>query len=502
MIDGFLEGISVILTSPFLIILTGVGVALGMAIGALPGLTATMGVALLLPLTFSMGADAGLLLLLGIYIGAIYGGSISAILLNTPGTPASAATAADGHAMVKKGQAGRALGISTFASFVGGVISVFFLMLISPILAQVALKFGSDEKFALAFFGLSIITTLSSNSMVKGLVAAFFGLTISMVGMDLQSGYPRFVFGNVNLLSGLSFIPILIGLFAFSKGLTGFKEIMQERDKGKIEHQKIDRVLPTKEDMKIIAPDVIRGGVLGTFIGSVPGAGADIGAYISYGEAKRWSKNPDEFGTGSPKGIAAAESGNNAVTGGAMIPLLTLGIPGDAVAAVMLGALTMQGLAPGPMLFIENIGLVYTVFIGMLIANIFMFLLGINGARVFSKVVNVPKHYLTPAILFLSIVGAYALNNSFFDVQVMILFGIIGYFFIEASVPFSPIIVALILGPMAEQNFQAALQISEGSFSVFFVNPITFTLIILGIITLFFPLLRKGISYIRENKLS
>ncbi len=460
-----------------------VGVFTGICIGALPGLTATMGVALVLPLTFGMDAIPGILLLIGVYVGAIYGGSISAILLRTPGTPAAAATILDGYEFSKRGESGRALGISTVSSFVGGVVSVIALWLISPQLAKLALRFSAPEFFLLAIFGLSIIASISGNSLSKGVLCGALGITLSFIGIDSITGYPRFVFNNINLLSGMSFIPVMIGLFAMSQAFTTIETIFTPDQVT----QKISKVWPSKSDWKVIMRQGPISGVIGTIIGIIPGAGAEIGAFVSYGQAKKTSRHPELFGTGIPEGIAAPEAGNNGVTGGALIPMLTMGVPGDAVAAILIGALTVQGLQPGPLLFTEHTTLVYSIFLGMFIANVTMLVLGLSSLKLFVKVLSVPKGILTPMIFILCVVGSYAINTNFFDVGVMLFFGIVGYFMQKADVSVSPAVLGLILGPMAESNFRRALLMSEGSYSIFFSSPIAWIFLLLTIVTLVGP---------------
>ena len=459
-----------------------VGVAGGICIGALPGLTATMGVALLLPLTFGMDAAQGILMLLGIYCGAIYGGSISAILLHTPGTPASAATAIDGYKLAQRGEAGRALGASTISSYIGGVISVICLWLISPQLAKIALKFSSAEFFLLAVFGLCIIGNISGDNVEKGLICGCFGVLVACVGIDQVTGYPRFSFGkNVNFLAGINYIPIMIGLFAMSQAFENIEEIFSE-DKVQFE---VKSVLPKKDDFKRMLKIAPITGLIGTFIGIVPGAGADIGSFVGYNVARSLSKEPEKMGDGCVDGIIGPEGGNNGVTGGAMIPMLTLGVPGDAVPAIMIGALTLQGLAPGPMLFTQHKTLVYTIFLGMFIANTIMVVMGLGGIRLFTKVLKVPKVILTPIIFALCVIGAYAMRNNFFDVYTMLIAGVIGYFLTKIKVPTSPAILGLILGPMAEKNFRVALLKSKGNPGVFFSTGICWFFIALIIISLF-----------------
>lgn len=464
------------------------GVTGGIVIGALPGLTATMGVAILLPFTFGMDAVTGLIMLVGIYIGAIYGGSISAILLNTPGTPASAATCFDGYALVKKGYPTKALSASTIASALGGLISCLALVTISPVLAKFALRFSAPEYFALALFGLTIIASISAENFLKGIIAGMIGLLISCFGMDAITSYPRFTFGVVDLLNGFSVIPVLIGLFAVSEvfnqieTLVGEKEIKTDivMDKNYMNWKEIKHCLPT----------IIKSGVIGTFIGSIPGAGADIAAFVCYNEAKRSNKN-EKFGEGSLVGISAPEAGNNGVTGGALVPLLTLGVPGDAVAAVLLGALIIQGLTPGPLLFEQNPEIVYGLFSSMIIGNILLLFIGLAGIKFYSRIVEIPKTLMIPAILILSTIGSYSMNNSLFDVGVTFVFGIIGYIMSKIKMPSSPIVLAVILGPMLETNLRKAVLMYEGSYSFLYTRPITIIFLILTVLSMVSALRKK-----------
>lgn len=485
--DLLLQGLGNVFQPEVILLLIG-GVIIGIIIGALPGLTATMGVALFLPVTFGMDAVTGVLLLIGVYFGSIYGGSIAAILLNTPGTPASAATALDGHAMTKQGKAGKALGYAAIASGVGGLISVLMLILIAPQLAGVALNFSAPEMFGLALFGLSIISSVSGGSVLKGLIAGVFGILISTIGMDPMTSYPRFTYDQLSLLNGFSFIPVMIGLFAVSEALV----IMEGEIGGGDKIKKIiaNYALPKWNELKRLWFSMIRSGFIGTIIGIIPGAGADIAAFVSYNEGKRFLKKEEKetYGKGNPKGIVSAEAANNGVTGGAMIPLLTLGIPGDAVAAILLGALVVQGIQPGPQLFATSGELVYTLFAGMIIANILMVIFGISGIRLFVKILLVPKKMLAPLILILSTIGAYAISNNIFDVFTMLVAGVIGYFMKKYGFPASPIVLALILGPMAESEFRRSLVMSEGSYSIFLERPIALGFIIIAVLSLILPL--------------
>ncbi len=472
------------------------GVTVGICIGSLPGLTATMGVALLLPITFGMEPVTGILLLVGVYFGGMYGGSIAAILLNTPGTPSAAATALDGYPLAKQGYAQKALTVSTISSAIGGIISVIVLILVAPQLAVFALEFSAPETFALAVFGMSVISGVAGKSLVKGFMMMFIGLLVCSIGLDPVGGFPRFTLGSTQLISGINFIAAMIGLFALSEAFSIFEESFQ---KGTIV-QTLKKAKLKWREFKGLIFTIIRSAGLGTFIGMIPGAGGDIACFVAYNEAKRFAKKGDKFGEGELKGVAAPESANNATTGGAMIPLLTLGIPGDAVTAVMLGALMVQGLQPGPLLFQTNSELVYTLFVGMLLANVLILIIGLIAIRFVIKVLTVPKMIVAAIIVVLCVIGAYALGNNMFDVWVMAIFGIIGFFMKKYEYPASPIILALILGPMMESNFRRSLLMSEGDLFIFFSRPISAVLLILAILTLFTPLIKDYYTKKREAR--
>lgn len=485
------------------IILIIFGTLMGITIGALPGLSVNMGIAVLFPVTFAFKGVGGILMLLGVYCGAIYGGSISAILLKTPGTPASAATTLDGYPMaVEKKQPGRALGISTFASVFAGMFSCVMLIVFAPMLAKVATSFSAPDYFALAFFGISVITSVSTGSMIKGVMGGVLGLLIATIGMDPMVGRIRFTFDSTYMLGGISFVPVLIGLFAFSQALKTIEDTYGKKDEK--HSSKIKKVFPTGSDFKRIFPTVLRSSVIGTFIGCIPGTGGDIGAFISYNEAKRWSKHKDEFGTGVPEGVAAPEAGNNSVSGGAMIPMLTLGIPGDGATAILLGAFMVQNIQPGPMLFTQNAHQVYGIFMGLLLANILMAVFGFSGIRLFAKVINVPKKMLIPIIIVLCCVGAYSINHMMIDVCVMAFFGILGYFMNRLQFSMSAVVIGMILGNMAESNLRRSMVMYGGDTSVFFTRPISCIFIIITVITLIspvlFPLVKKTFRKIKSGK--
>ncbi|MFD0717027.1 tripartite tricarboxylate transporter permease [Paenibacillus sp. GCM10027626] len=487
-----LEGFQSLL-DPYVIITMIAAVAIGIIVGALPGLTATMGVALLLPVTFGMPPSIGLLLLLGVYFGGIYGGSITAILLKTPGTPAAAAIAQDGYELTKKGLGSKAISIATMSSFFGGMLSIVALVLLAPQLAEIGLKFSLAETFALAVFGLTIIASISGENMIKGLISGVAGLLVASIGMDPVAGTPRFTFGQVELLNGFALIPVMIGLFAASEAF----HLIEQWVKSERISVKQTRQFPKFKELARFLPTWIRSSFIGVFLGIVPGAGGDIAAFVSYNEAKRWSKNKEEFGKGSLKGIAASESAANGSTGGALVPMLTLGIPGDAITAVMLGAFMIQGLQPGPLLFQNNGPLVYTLFAGMFVCYFLLLILGLSSVRFFAYVAQIPKAVLIPIILVLCVIGSYAINNSFFDVIVMLAAGCIGYGMQKYGFPASPVLLALILGPMAESAFRRALIMNQGSYDIFFTRPISLTFLILAFLALAAPIAR---TVIRSRK--
>lgn len=483
----FLTSLGNVVLHPSVLLMVFIGVAGGITIGALPGLTATMGVALLVPFTFGRPPTESLAMLLGIYCGAMYGGSISAILIRTPGTPAAAATVLEGYPMGQKGQAGRALSMALFASFCGGTIGALIMTFLSPVVSRFALEFGPVEYFALALFGLSVIISISGDSVVKGVMSGMFGLLLATIGFDPISGFPRYTFGRVELLEGPAFIPTLIGLFAVSEILNSIEKM------GVLEEIKasIDRYIPSWQDIKVSLKNIVKSSLIGTAIGSIPGAGGDIAAFVSYGEAKRSSKHPHLYGTGVIEGVAATEAANNACSGGAMIPLLSLGVPGDAVTAVLLGAFVIQGLQPGPLLYREHLDVVYNVFASMLVANVAMLLVGMAGIRLFARIILVKREILNPVIFVLSLVGSFAMRQNIFDVGLTLAFGVLGWIMMRAKFPLSPILLALILGPMTEANLRRALTISQGDYSILVSRPIAIALFVLAALSLVVGILNQ-----------
>lgn len=451
------------------------GVLLGMIFGVIPGLTAVTGIAILIPLTFGMSVITGMSALLGVYVGAIYAGSITAILVNTPGTAAAAATLLEGPALREKGMAGKALTMTTVASFVGGIISCIALIVISPQLANLAMQFGPPEYFALALFGLSIVAGLSKGALLKGITAALVGLLFSTIGADPVTGTIRFTMGSPYLLNGLSFVPALIGLFAVSQVFIklqenkNFQEAIPEVPRDKL----------TFQEFRANWKNILLSSVVGTFIGIIPATGSGTASYIAYDQVRRFSRHSEEFGKGTLEGIAATETANNAVTGGALIPLLTLGIPGDVVTAVILGGFMIQGLTPGPLLFREHVDTVYGMFTALILANIFMLIFGLLAIRFFVKVLRIPQGILMPFIIVFCVLGGFAVNNSPFDVWIVLLFGILGFLMVRLEFPLPPMLLALILAPLLESNFRRAMIMSGQDLSIFFTRPIC--LIFLGI---------------------
>lgn len=463
------------------------GVALGIVFGALPGLTAVMGVALLIPLTFGLPPVVAFSSLLGMYCGAIYAGSITAILVSTPGTAAAAATMLEGPRLTARGESLRALEMTTVASFVGGVFSCFILAEVAPQLARFALNFSAPEYFALGIFGLTIVATLSEGALLKGCIAACLGLLIAMVGMDPLTGNLRLTFDSANLINGVSLIPALVGLYALSQVFLTCEDVFRGK---RLSAVNISRKGISLAEIWANRSALLRGSLIGTFIGIVPATGSGTASFAAYSEAKRNSRHPEAFGNGAIEGLAATESANNAVTGGALIPLLTLGIPGDVVTAVILGALMIQGMTPGPLLFQEQGALVYSIFISLLLANVFMLVLGMASVRVFSKIVSIPGGILMPLVTTLCVVGGYALNNSNFDLGVMAVFGILGWIMTKASIPLAPLLLAMILSGIIETNFRRALSISDNDYTVFLTRPVCAVFLCISLFILF-NLLRK-----------
>ena len=488
----------------------------GLIIGALPGLSATMGMALLIPFTYGMDSAAAMIMIGAVYVSAVYGGSFSAILIHTPGTPASAATALDGYPLTMQGEGLRALGVSTVSSVIGGVLSALALLFTAPQLVKVSLAFSAPEYFLIAIFGLTIVGSLSSENMLKGLIGAAFGLLVGMVGMNIFP-YARYSFGIFHLASGIGLIPAMIGLFSFSQVLIQSEKRLRgnaSNAAAEEERKELDRLIenaknmkgrffPTWEELKSLTPIFIRASILGIFVGILPGAGGDIGSWVGYNDAKNRSKNKELFGKGSFEGIAGSETGNNAVCGGALIPALTLGIPGSAAAAVMLGALTVQGFVPGRDLFTKYAPMTYAILIGFLIANILMGVFGYMISKHAVRMAALPPGILLPIIMVLSVVGSFAMNNTIFDVYVMLFFGVVGYIMRKYDFPAAPVVLALILGPMAERSLINSIQMSRGNVWYYYASrPLCWLFLILIIVSLLSPYVSKKLKERKARKAS
>ncbi len=453
---------------------------LGIIVGMLPGLTATMGVALMTTLTFTMPPQNAILILVCMYIGAIYGGGRSAILLNIPGTPANAATAMDGHPLALQGEAGRAIGISTTGSFLGSIIGMVLLAFCTPLLGNFALNFQSFEFFWLAVFGIVISGNLTApKDPIKGWISGFLGIFVALIGMESIHGFVRFSFGNTNLAGGINLIPAMVGAFGFAEILS-----MMKYEQVNVVKTSIKRIIPRVAQIVKFRYTIIRSGLIGTLIGAIPGVGEDIAAWVSYDFAKRGSNKPDEFGKGSVEGLIASETGNNAAVAGAVIPVLSLGIPGSAPAAVLLAAMFIHGVRPGPMIMIESPDFVYKVVAMVFLATCAMFILGLSMVRYVVKILQVPRTKLMPIIFTLCVVGSFAIQSRVFDVRVMVFFGILGFLMKEMEYPVAPMILGLILGTMLDTNFRRALVIAEGEILPFISRPICLVLIFFIVITL------------------
>lgn len=456
------------------------GVVFGIIMGAIPGMTGTMAVAIALPFTFQMAPVTGILLLVGIYKGSMYGGSISAILIKTPGTAASACTVLDGYPLARAGKADKALRIALYASCIADLISSIVLIFFAGIVAGIALQFGPPEFFMLICFSMTIIAGVSGASLTKGIVSAALGLLTATVGMDIIYGSGRFTFGDSNLMAGIGFIPILIGLFALPEI---YNQMLTRTVVGERLRNIADRGLSFQELRRCLR-SILRGSFIGVALGAIPGIGGAPAAFLSYSEAKRKSRNPDRFGKGEIEGIAASESGNNGVCGATLIPLLALGIPGDVVTAVILGAFMIHGLRPGPLLFEQNIDLISALFIGILVSSAVLFIAGSIGSRLLSRVTDIPKGILFPSVFVVSLFGTYAINNSMFDIMIMLIMGVVGFGMLRFAIPAAPFLIAFVLGPLLEDNLRRTLLLGRGDPAIFFRSGISIFFFILTCVAL------------------
>jgi len=465
------------------------GGLLGTIIGMLPGLGPATGVAVLLPLTFTMGPVGALITMAGVYYGAMFGGSRSSILINTPGDGAAIASTFDGYPMAMKGRAEAALAISAIASFIGGMIATFVMIFTAVPVARFAIKFGPAEYFLLMVFALSATAAMAKTNIVKSFISLFFGLMISTVGLDGQSGVSRFTFGILELQGGIDFLIIILGIYALGEVFKSFRMIHEGTRKVQT---KFGRIWITKEDWKRSWLPILRSTPLGFFVGVLPGAGGTMAALMAYNNEKNLSKHPEEFGKGAIEGLAAPEAANNACSVGALIPMMTLGIPGSGTTAVMMGALLMLGLQPGPLLFEKHPDIAWGMIASMIIGNIVCVIINLPLAKLLVRVLSVPARYLFPIVLGLAFIGTYAINNMVTDLFIMIIFGLIGLFMEKADIPTSPMILAGIVGGMMEQSFRQARLISGGDWSIFWGSPICITLIVLTIASILWPLVKEA----------
>lgn len=482
-----------------------VGVVGGMVIGALPGLNATMAISLLIPITYTMSPYAAFTMMMAVYTSAFYGGSLTAILIHTPGTPSSAATAGDGYALTQQGRGLEAMGMSTVASMIGGTLSGVALLTLAPLLGKVTLLFSSPEYFLIVILGLSIIGGLGGGSAVKGYLMGVFGLLLGTIGTDIITGQLRFTFGYMGLYSGIPTVPALIGLFSISQAMTLCEQHLAFK---RGEHRTVDestlhgKFLPTPKEMVHHLPNFIRSGIIGVIVGILPGAGGDIGAWFAYSQAKKASKTPEQFGKGSVEAICASETANNAVTGGSIIPLITLGIPGSTVAAVLLGALIMHGLTPGQSMFTKNVTTTYTIIIGFIAANILMGLIGMVICRQVIKITKVSDAVLIPVIVVLSTIGSYAINNRISDVYMMLAFGLVGYLCKKVSLPTAPIILGMLLESTGESGFKNAILMAKNTpvLLYYLKRPASLVLLVLIVLTVVVPAIQNVVRMVKARK--
>ncbi len=479
--------------TPFNLCMALAGVLVGMLIGALPGVGPPSGVALLLPLTFGMDPTSGIIMLAALYAGTMYGGTITSVLINTPGESASVVTCLDGYQMALQGRAGPALGIAAFGSFIAGTVGVVLLMLVSPALAKWALSFGPPETFALMLLGLTTVTLLAGDDPLKGYISMVFGLMLAMVGYDIISGDARYGFGIPEMMDGVDFLPVAIGLFGLGEVLADAEQVGKPPvAKGRYG---LRDVLPGAADWVRSRWAIVRGTVLGFAVGVLPGAGPTVASFLSYTVEKKVSAHPEQFGKGAIEGVAAPESANNAAATAAMVPMLTLGIPGSATTAIMLGGLMMWGLRPGPMLFEKNPQFVWGLIASQYIANVMLLILSTAFIPLFVRALRVPYGILMPLIVIFCVTGAYSLKNSVWDVGQMLVFGVLGYFMKKLGYSPAALVLALVLGPLAERALRQSLIISDAGLGIFFTRPISAVLMTLALLAIAMPLY-KGVRAI------
>lgn len=461
------------------------GSILGTLIGVLPGIGPVAGTAMLIPLTFQLGPTSAIIMLTALYYGTQYGGTITSVLLNVPGEASSAITSIEGFQMAKKGRAGAALAIAAIGSFIGGTVATVALVLAAGSLARLALQFGPVEFAALTFLGLTLLMGLAGKSMVKGLMMGIFGLLIAMVGMDPVQGLPRFTFGHLELMDGVSFVAVVMGLFGLSEIL-----LYAESKEQSVVENKMSSLMLTRQEMRDSTGPIARGSLIGTVLGLVPGMTGSASSLLSYVVERRVSKHPEKFGTGMIAGVAGPETANNAHANGALIPLFTLGIPASPTVAVLMGAFLMKGLVPGPFLFKEHPDVVWGVIASFYIGNIILLILNLPLIGIWVKVLQIPQQILIAIILAMMVVGSYTINSSVFDVFIMVLFGFIGYLLRKLDYPIAPIILAMVLGPLMERSLRQSLELSQGSAGIFLQSPIAVVFLLCAALVLLSPLFK------------
>lgn len=486
-----LTALQIVFTPSTFLFLLG-GTVVGVIFGALPGVSASMAVALALPFAYAMKPIISIAFLTSVYCASITGGGITAILFKIPGTPSSAPTTFDGYPMAQRGEAGKALGYSLISSAIGGLFAAICMALISPQLSAVALQFGPSELFAVSFLGLSVLSCLDSDNIIKTLISGLIGLFLACVGMDPMLGIARFTFGSSTLLSGIEMIPVMIGLFAVTEVLkqTKHHDVIDTEKDSTSGSSKTNAELPSFKELWATKATLLRSAIIGTAVGILPGAGATIASFLSYAIEKKVSKHPERLGTGVPEGIVASETANNAATGGAMVPLLSLGIPGGNAAAIMMTALVIQGVQVGPLLIRQQPEYLASVFGSMLVTNIIMVIVALGIAKIFAKILSIPYSILGPVIVMLATIGAYATNNNTGDVMLMVISGVIGYMFVKLHYNSAALVLGLVLGSMCESNFRRAYTITDGHMMQIFTTPITAVIMIACIIMLVYPLIK------------
>jgi len=489
--NGFL-----IASTPYHILMVTIGGVLGTIVGMLPGLGPATGVAVLLPLTFSMGPTAALITMCGVYYGAMFGGSRSSILINTPGDGAALAATFDGYPMAMQGRAESALAISAIASFIGGTVSAVFMVFVANPIADFALKFGPAEYFLLMIAALAMTASMSEKNMLKGFIATIIGLIITTVGIDAQSGVPRFTFGILELQTGIDFLVAIIGIYALGEVFKSFRSL---QDGTKKPQTKFKKIWITKEEWKKSMWPIIRSTPLGFFIGALPGAGGTMASLMAYNNERNFSKHPEEFGKGAIEGLAAPEAANNAASVGALIPMLTLGIPGSGTTAVMMGALLMLGIQPGPLLFSQHPDIAWGLIASMFIGNVILAVINIPLAGVLVRVLAIPAKILYPLVLGLAFVGCYAISNSVIDFYLLTMFGILGYVMSKVDLPSAPLVLGCIVGGTMEQSYRQAIKISNGSMKIFFSSGVAIALIVITLVSILYPIIK---SHYAKKKIS